>query len=541
VRPYGPESAALAALYADLARSAAEGTPATEAPPSTEHVVAARTAVGNLAGDRSVEAERYLALFGQAERARLAVVTLHRLRTRMAREPQGQTDAAILDFCFQQAAATARSVASALETRNLSAHPPVFTPCEFPEDAPAAAPAVTAMRNDARWHLDALAGQLRSAVEMAAHTTPSGMEAFELQQAAQPRTLRLTGGLAVLRANLTLRSTAFRHALRLAACVALADLLARAMGWNRPYWAPMTVAIVLKPDFTATFSRGVLRLAGTFAGLGLATVLSHLLSPSQAVEATLITAFLFLMRWAGGANYGLLVTPLSALVVFLFALSGTTPAEVINARAINTVAGGVIALTAYRLWPTWERAQIGETLATLFDEYRSYFQAVRDAYLQPGLERQPEFVARLALVRQAGRLARTNLEAAAARFSAEPGVDPQRLTLLPVILANSHRFIHAVMALEAGLSRSRPVPARQAFSEFANGVDTTLYFLSAYLRGSPSAPGDLPDLRQIHHRLVNAGDSQIERYALVNVEADRITNSTNSLAVEVLHWVGSSS
>ena len=37
----------------------------------------------------------------------------------------------------------------------------------------------------------------------------------------------------------------------------------------------MTIAIVLKPDFTATFSRGVLRLSGTYLGLLVATGLFH--------------------------------------------------------------------------------------------------------------------------------------------------------------------------------------------------------------------------------------------------------------------------
>jgi uncharacterized membrane protein YccC len=39
----------------------------------------------------------------------------------------------------------------------------------------------------------------------------------------------------------------------------------------------MTVAIVLKPDFASTFSRGALRLGGTFGGLVFATALFHLL------------------------------------------------------------------------------------------------------------------------------------------------------------------------------------------------------------------------------------------------------------------------
>ena len=240
----------------------------------------------------------------------------------------------------------------------------------------------------------------------------------------------------------------------------IADTVARSIGWHRPYWAPMTVAIVLKPDFTTTFSRGVLRLAGTFTGLALATALFHWLSPSAMVQAVFIGIFMFLMRWAGPANYGVLVTALTALVVLLFAITGVAPAELIAARALYTVIGGTIALAAYRIWPTWERTQVPEALARLLDAYRAYFQAVRDAYLRPGLESDPVFAARLERVRQAGRLARTTLEASVARLRLEPGVTASRLTRLQAILANSHRFIHAVMALEAGLFRSRPAPAR---------------------------------------------------------------------------------
>jgi uncharacterized membrane protein YccC len=516
VQRYRPESTAVANLYRELARGASAGGSASESPTATEAITAARDTLAGLAGDRSIEAERYLALFGQAERIRLSLLVLWRLRNRLARDPAAAPEAALLDQSLETAASTLKCIAVALENRETFRLSPVF-------------PRVS---GDARWQLDALAGQLRSAIELAGHTTRSGRVEFERQQAAQPWYLRLAGGFAVIRANLCPQSAAFRHAVRLAACVAVADLPARYLGWHRAYWAPMTVVIVLKPDFNSTYSRGVLRLAGTFAGLGLATLIVHAFSPSQAAQAALITLFLFLMRWTGGTNYGLLVIPLTALVVFLFALTGVAPAEVITARALNTLAGGAIALVAYTLWPTWERTRIYESLAGLLDAYRLYFQAVRDAYLQPDLASE------VFRVRQAGRLARTNLEASVARFASEPGVDPARLTMLETILANSHRYIHAVMALEAGLLRSRPAPTRPAFREFANAVDATLYFLAAYLRGSQAEPGDLPDLRALQQTLEHSGGAGVERYALVNVEADRIANSLNSLALEITHWVG---
>jgi uncharacterized membrane protein YccC len=65
-----------------------------------------------------------------------------------------------------------------------------------------------------------------------------------------------------LRANLTLASTAFRHALRLAAGVAIAVIAAHALSLPRGYWIALTVLLVLKPEFHETFTRGVARIAG---------------------------------------------------------------------------------------------------------------------------------------------------------------------------------------------------------------------------------------------------------------------------------------
>jgi hypothetical protein len=141
------------------------------------------------------------------------------------------------------------------------------------------------------------------------------------------------------------------------------------------------------------------------------------------------------------------------------------------------------------------------------------------------VEPEKSFAAALDRARMASRLGRSNLEAAAARLRSEPGVTANRLTALDAILANAHRFIHAAMALEAGLVRSGPAPARPAFSTFVKDVDFTLYYLAASLRWSPIEASHLPDLREDHQALVSAGDAAVARYALVNVETDRITNS----------------
>jgi hypothetical protein len=141
--------------------------------------------------------------------------------------------------------------------------------------------------------------------------------------------------------------------------------------------------------------------------------------------------------------------------------------------------------------------------------------------------------------RQNARTARTNLEGSLERLAAEPGVTSDQLNRINAILASSHRFAHSVMALEAGLPLTPAMPARPEFRVFAADVETMLALLEEILSGGKVAEKKFPNLREDHNRLIAAGDPEKERYALVNIEADRMTNSLNTLHEEIVGWVRS--
>ncbi len=541
LRRYRPESRALGAMFRELAASAARTAEASQSPPASAETIAARTSLGSLTNDHSVSAERFKVLMSEAERVRLGMLVLSRLRVRIGRERVDGPEIRLMDEFNEVAGAMLGAIADSLETgataRVMPEHQARLreTTEKFRAMTDVVPPSVEAMVKDARFQMDAIGGQLRASVDLVTNVTPAGLEAFERREARRPWRLRLGGTVATLRANLNLRSTVFRHALRLTVCIGLGEAAARSFSLHRSYWVPMTIAIVLKPDFTATFSRGVLRLAGTFAGLLLATGLFHLM-PGILAKAVLMTGvFMFLLRWLGPANYGVFVTAVTALVVFLISLTGVMPGDVMTARAINTVAGGLIALVAYAVWPTWERAIAPEAIAGMLDAYRLYFRAIRDSYERP----ESNLRSSLDSARAAARLARTNAEASVDRLLAEPGTSADLAVLHSGALASSHRFVHAVMALEAGLLSSQPVPARAAFTTFANHVELTLYYLASGLRGSAVGAESLPELREAHNVLVHSGDALTERYALVNVETDRITNSLNTLSEQILGLSGS--
>jgi uncharacterized membrane protein YccC len=266
-----------------------------------------------------------------------------------------------------------------------------------------------------------------------------------------------------------------------------------------------------------------LRIAGTFAGLLLATGLFHFLHTGIASDIALLAVFAFLLRWIGPANYGIFVIALSAFIVLLAAVSGVDPNPVIAARALNTVLGGGLALVAYWLWPTWEQTRAGPMLADLIEAYRNYFRAVADIYAG-GADSGVDQGADLDNFRSKARVARANAEAFLGRIVAEPGISLERTNLLNTILVCSHGFVRSAMALESDLNHPRE-PSSAADLDFLRDVDRTLLVIVVVLRTATKLP-DTPDLREAHNRIA-------DRYGLFGVETDRIVTSLNTMREQI--------
>jgi uncharacterized membrane protein YccC len=534
IRGRQPERRIIADFFQELARSATLTPSPYDAPLASQQSTQAQEALSSLSGDRSLPAERLFMLVSQGERIRLALFALSRALVRVRREEGGERAAAAIQNFLELASKLLSSIGASLQgvappdsdstaLKELGASAESLRQSQEPSTHPALEP----LLSEARFQMDALAGQLRTAVELALSATPAGEIAFAAREARVPWHLQFGGWLATLRANLSLDSSACRHAIRLSICIAIGDIIIRSFSLPRSYWLNMTVALVLKPDFGNTFSRGVLRLAGTYGGLLLATLLFRFTSPTAPMDVLWVGILALIMRSLGRANYGILVLPLSALVVFLFSLIGVAPQDVIASRALNSTIGGALALAIYWLWPTRERTQTPQALASMLDAYRLYFQAVSHAFLD-GRSVDPREIDRL---RVKARRSRSNLETSVDRLSAEPYADPGQLRVLNAALASSHRFIHAAMALEAGLTSAPAAPAGEAFQVFSQDLEKTLYFLAARLRGSPVQPGSLPDLREDHNRLIRS-----EGLGSILIETDRMTNSLNTLEEQMFKY-----
>ncbi len=543
VRRYQPQREAIGKVYLDLSREVEPHSDVLLSGPLNAPSAQVQDTLSALGRDHTVEGERYRLLLDQADRIRMSVFVLDRLRRELLHAQRKENrDADDGAASVDQLLHLTSKMLSAVGQSLLSGEP-VKEQAKLLSEIHSLLQAMHSQQGqyanatpteEAAPAADILAGQLRAVAELANHAIPEGLEAFARQEAAQPWRLQMGSWLGTLRANLDLHSATCRHAIRLAVCVALADAIGRGVfNWERSYWLPMTVAVVLKPDFTTTFSRGVLRLLGTFAGLVLATVLYHVLPQTGLVQLLLVGAFTFAMRLIGPANYGVFSVAISGLIVFLIAATGVPPGQVVWQRGLNTAAGGIFALIAYAVWPTWERTQVSEAMAEMLDACRAYFHAVITRFGRDDVTLQSD----LDETRRAWRRARSNAEASVDRVSSEPRTTVENLNCLTSMLASSHALAHAIMGLEAGLIQAPVRKPPEAFEAFAIDAEFTLYFMAAALRGSAAAAGTMPRLREDHRHLVEARDALSPVDEFILIETDRITTALNTLREQVMRYV----
>ena len=277
LRRHGPERELLAGLMTDLQHMAqAEHMEAADSPPATGAISGAQQSLSALNDSNTIEAERLVRSSPRPSEFASALLRCAGCDRAYAENLSAADAAELLDEAFRTSATALGAVAATLSngTGANKAAPPIGLLDELASRLRHSGDGnsdVRALIADARTQVQALTGRLRAASDLAAGMTAAGAVEFDRTESRRSPALRLTGTLATIRANLHLTSTTFRHAVRLAVCVAAATALGREIGFQRAYWMPMTAAIVLKPDFTATFTRGILRIGGTFLGLLAAT------------------------------------------------------------------------------------------------------------------------------------------------------------------------------------------------------------------------------------------------------------------------------
>jgi len=506
---YRPERQALAAVYRGLAALArqqtyddADAPELTAAMTTLQHTLLGR----HHARGRAMEA--FGVLLELAERIRLELTAMAELRANPTIHAMFRGDAARVLSAIAEALDAAEPPDKAERTlQTLQASETALLGGDGPPDALAR-------------HVHALSGQLAAAVRNANWAGSQGEMRALAAETPLPAALRGSSALATMRASLTPHSVAFRHAVRSAVCLSLALLISRKLNMPHGYWMPMTAAIVLRPDFAATFNFGLLRVVGTLLGLVLTTVLLHITPSEPWTHLALMTVLCLIFRYLATAHYGVAVAAVTGTVVIFLSFEGVNSGAAVHDRVINTLLGSGMALLAYVLWPTWEKGRVRAALSDMLDAYANYLRALarpelRDAHRE---------------ARTAARTARTNAQASIDRMRAEPGTPIVLLDLAAALFANGNRLARTAMTLEAVIDNDEVLPESGEISRFVDHAALAVQEVATALR-EDRAPQLSSDLRTLQRSLANllAMADQRQHAELLKRISDRLVDNVDTI------------
>jgi uncharacterized membrane protein YccC len=172
--------------------------------------------------------------------------------------------------------------------------------------------------------------------------------------------------------------------LRLMLCMGVAGLVSEVLPLQRSYWVPLTVAIVLKPDYGSVFARALQRGIGTIVGAVAGAVLLVLVHGSWLLIPFAVLAAL--LPYGRSRNYGLLSTFLTPLVVVLIDLLAPAGWQLAEDRLVDTLIGCAIALlVGFAPWPMSWYAHLPRQFARTTLDVCEYMQeALRAPDADPG-------------------------------------------------------------------------------------------------------------------------------------------------------------
>lgn len=224
----------------------------------------------------------------------------------------------------------------------------------------------------------------RAEAEEAADAIAASRGRGPAEHQRRPTLLRLVPVvLKSMRGELHRGSPILRHAIRISVVAGVGYLLGTLLPYGHGYWAPMTAVMVMRPEFSKTYERSVARFGGTIVGVFLATAIVQTAHPGVELSAAFAVVCALLMYLLMRTGYAVGQACVAAYVVFLLGMAGDDWSQTVLERVVLTLAGGLLAMVSYAVYPAWETPRLHNRLGDWLKEDGRYAAAVVDQYADP--------------------------------------------------------------------------------------------------------------------------------------------------------------
>jgi len=284
----------------------------------------------------------------------------------------------------------------------------------------------------------------------------------------------------VLRNNISLSSSHFRHALRITIALLLGYLfsLFQFLGIGHTYWILITIVAILKPAYSITKQRNLLRLYGTVAGAVIAYGILHFIHINEVLFTILLLSMIMCFSFLKG-NYFWAVLFMTIYIFLSFNFLSPGKVNIIfKDRIVDTIIAAIItSLVAYIVLPVWEHTQNLDLMKKSAEANLSYFQSVISKFLEEKYDLEDYKVKRKNAI-----ISLANLSDNFQRMISDPKNQQKKLEVVHQFVATSHLITAYTASLSQYVKDDEKYPEIDAES-WSRKIEAEMQKVSILLHG----------------------------------------------------------
>lgn len=251
----------------------------------------------------------------------------------------------------------------------------------------------------------------------------------------------------VLKSNISLTSSHFRHAIRITIALLLGYLVSRLpfLVIGHAYWILITIVAILKPAYSITKQRNLLRFYGTVVGAVVAYIILYFININAILFSILLISMILCFSLLKGRYFwAVLFMTMYVFLSFNFLNSGKINI-IFKDRIIDTFIAGIIAfIVSYIVLPVWEHTQNLSLMIKSAESNLTYFHSVMSKFLNEDFDLEEYKVKRKNAI-----ISLANLSDNFQRMISDPKNQRKKLEVVHQFVATSH----LITAYTASLSQ----------------------------------------------------------------------------------------
>lgn len=284
----------------------------------------------------------------------------------------------------------------------------------------------------------------------------------------------------VLRNNISLSSSHFRHAIRITIALLLGYLFSQLkfLGIGHTYWILITIIAILKPAYSITKQRNLLRLYGTLAGAVIAYVILYFVHINAVLFSILMLSMILCFSLLKGRYFwAVLFMTIYIFLSFNFLNPGHIDI-IFKDRVVDTIVAGIIAFAvSYIVLPVWEHTQNLDLMKKSAECNLLYFQSVMSKFLTDDFSLEDYKIKRKNAI-----ISLANLSDNFQRMISEPKNQRKKLEVVHQFVATSHLITAYTASLSQYTKNNKKYPEIDAES-WCKKIEAEMLQVSTLLNG----------------------------------------------------------